>query len=223
MLAKLATICLLLLVVQATSNAQPPLRPEIQRLIELQRLETQRILDLQRRVENSPDDQVLYKQLLRAGLDTFQAPNYSIPDDAREDILTLKLVMEDMWSIDAAIADFNPPWWMQPGIDAARLVSRLESSKVPFGDRRSVPLVDPWGTPYRFVVESDVWRYKIVSAGSDRIFEDGNLVMSADDLDLRFHEPHKNLSLADDIVYTDRTFTRILTYPPDAQTFLYMR
>src|SRR6476660_4679845 len=121
MLPKLSTICVLLLMVHATSHAQLPLTPERQRLFELQRLETQRILDLQRLVENSPDDRVLYKRLLRAGLDTFRAPNYSIPGNAREDVLTLKLVMEDMESIQAAISDINPPWWAQPGIDAARL------------------------------------------------------------------------------------------------------
>jgi hypothetical protein len=85
-----------------------------------------------------------------------------------------------------------------------------------------VPLVDPWGTPYRLVVDADVARYKIVCAGSDRKFDDENLVMSDDDLDPRFHEPHKNNSLADDIVLFDgKNFTRILNYQPNAQTFLY--
>jgi hypothetical protein len=221
MLQRLATICVLLVLVHATSNAQPPLTPEMQRLID----EAHRILDLQRLVENSPDDRVLYKQLLRAGFDSLQNDRAarSIPEDSREDILTLKLVMEDMMSIQAAIADMNPPWWAQPGIDAARLVSRLESSKVPLGYRRSVPLVDPWGTPYRLVVDAELARYKIVCAGSDGTFEDTNLVMSGEDLDPHFHEPHKNSSLADDIVFFEgHNFTRILDYP-DAQTFLSIR
>lgn len=106
-------------------------------------------------------------------------------------------------------------------MDAARLVSRLESSKVPLGNRRSVPLVDPWGTPYRLVVDGDLARYKIVCAGSDRKFDDQNLLISNDDLDSRFYEPHKNSSLADDIVFFDgKNFTKILAYPPNAQTFL---
>ncbi|HEX7765759.1 MAG TPA: hypothetical protein VF443_03540 [Nitrospira sp.] len=132
MLPKLSTICLLLLALLTTAHAQAPLTPEMQRRMELYRIEVQRILDLQRLVENSPDDRVVYKQLLRAGLDEIsQDPSWSMPDDTREDILTLKLVMEDMESIQAAISDINPPWWAQPGIDAARLVSRLESTKVP--------------------------------------------------------------------------------------------
>jgi hypothetical protein len=164
--------------------------------------------------------------LLRAGFDSLQSDlgARSIPENSREDILTLKLVMEDMQSIQAAISDINPPWWTQRGMDAARLVSRLESSKVPLGYRRSVPLVDPWGTPYRLVVDTELARYKIVCAGSDGTFEDGNLVMSGEDLNPHFHEPHKNSSLADDIVYFEgNNFRRILDYPSNAQTFLNIR
>jgi hypothetical protein len=73
-------------------------------------------------------------------------------------------------------------------------------------------------------VDAELARYKIVCAGSDGTFEDSNLVMSGEDLDPHFHEPHKSSSLADDIVYFEgQNFTRILDYPPDAQTFLYTR
>lgn len=181
-----------------------------------------RIAQLQRRVVSAPNDRTAYRELLEAGLALFNAPGYSIPNEAREGIIDLKLVMEDIFTLEQTISDMGPPWPATLNLDAKQLVDRLKSRKVAPAYRRVTPLMDPWGTPYRFLVDSANGVYKVVSAGSDRAFDSPNLKWSA-----REQESFTSVrtrSLGDDIVFiSGKNFTRIVDYPEDAQTFLYTR
>ncbi len=186
----------------------------------------QRIAQLQREVVRAPDDVKAYRALLEAGLALFKRPGYSIPDDMRESVLKLKLVMEDMFSLRDTIEDMGPPWPAVLGTDTAQLVNRLKSRRVPPAYRRSVPSMDPWGTRYRLFVNADTGTYKIVCAGSDRRFEAANLGITAQDRDqVVGRQPvQRSSTLKDDIVFiSGKNFTRIFDYPEDAQTFLYIR
>jgi len=177
-----------------------------------------RIAELQQRVVAAPDDRKLYRRLLEAGLQQYELITQSrFPDDVRENILDLKLVMEDMYSLQETIREIGSP----SRTDGADLVNRLAAKKVPSAHRRSVPLIDPWGTSYRFFVSAN-GQYKIVSAGSDRKFDPSNLGISAEEL--RQAPEKRSVKLSDDIVFIDgRNFTSIYDYPKTAQTFLYTR
>ena len=174
---------------------------------------------LQAKVVEAPDDKARYRALLEAGLSDYEGyyARAKFPADIHENILLLKFVMEDMHSIQAAIAEMG-----SPTEDGKILLKKLRTKKVPWAHRRAVPLIDPWGTPYRLFVLKESGQFKIVSAGSDKKFESDNLSITTEEL--RDHTPKKSTSLATDIVFVDGSnFTRIYDYPERAQTFLYTR
>ena len=176
-----------------------------------------RVSELQDKVVKAPEDRKLYRTLLEAGLELINGRG-RFPEGLRENILDLKLVMEDMYSIQDAVSEMGRP----VGIDGRELARRLRTKKVPRAHRRSVPLIDPWGTPYRFFVYPENGQYKIVSAGSGKRFDPGDLGIS--EQELREAPVERNATLSDDIVFIDgRNFTRIFDYPMEAQTFLYTR
>ena len=184
------------------------------------RASQERIAKLQEEVEKAPDDRKAYRILLEAGLDQYEFiyTRARFPDDVRENILDLKLVMEDMYTLQDTINESGMP----RGLDEKKLLKRLKAKKVPQARRRSVPLIDPWGTPYRFFIYPGNGQYKIVSAGSDKKFDPENLRITEDEL--RWAPEQRFSTLNDDIVFIcGRNFTRIYDYPKDAQTFLYTR
>jgi hypothetical protein len=179
----------------------------------------ERIAKLQEEVEKAPDDRDAYRVLLGAGLDQYELIwGTRFPDDVRENILILKLVMEDMYTLQETINESGMP----RGLDEKELLKRLKAKKVPPARRRSVPLIDPWGTPYRFFIYPRNGQYKIVSAGSDKKFDPENLEITEGELK---QAPEKRFpTLIDDIVFIEgRNFTRIYDYPKEARTFLYTR
>src|SRR5262245_29871575 len=158
-----AAVLLLLDLVAGVSVAEDSPQERLRKFKESQA----RIAELQRRVVAAPDDRKLYRSLLEAGLQQYELIAQSgFPDDVRENILDLKLVMEDMYTLQETIREIGSP----SRTDGSDLVNRLKAGKVPPAHRRSVPLIDPWGTPYRFFVYSANGQYKIVSAGSDKKF-----------------------------------------------------
>lgn len=184
------------------------------------RASRERIAKLQEEVERAPDDRKAYRILLEAGLDQYEFidTRARFPDDVRENILDLKLVMEDMYTLQDTINESGMP----RGLDEEELLKRLKAKKVPQARRRSVPLIDPWGTPYRFFIYPGNGQYKIVSAGSDKKFDPENLRITEDELN--WAPPQRFATLNDDIVFIDgRNFTHIYDYPMEAQTFLYTR
>jgi hypothetical protein len=203
-----------LLCLSATDQESPT-----EKLQKLQALRA-RAAALQDQVVKAPEDRKLYRTLLEAGLQQYEliyAPG-RFPEDLRDSILDLKLVMEDMYSIQQAVSETGLP----VRIDGNELASRLRTTKVPLGHRRAVPLIDPWGTPYRFFVYPANGQYKIVSAGSGKRFDPADLGIS--EQELRQAPEKRNATLSDDIVFIDgRNFTRIFNYPMEAQTFLYTR
>jgi hypothetical protein len=184
------------------------------------RASQERIAKLQEEVEKAPDDRKAYRILLDAGLDQYELihTRARYPDEVRENILDLKLVMEDMYTLQETINESGSP----RGLDEKELLKRLKGKKVPQARRRSVPLIDPWGTPYRFFIYPGNGQYKIVSAGSDKKFDPENLRIIEDEL--KWAPEQRFSTLNDDIVFIDgRNFTRIYDYPKEAQTFLYTR
>src|SRR6058998_1857639 len=153
------------LVLASASSAQESLKERLQRMTALQ----SRITELQAQVVSAPDDRKLFRTLLEAGLQYYEllGNNARFPDPVRGEILDLKIVMNDMYSIQRAVAEMGAPI----GIDGDELARRLKSRKVPLAHRRSVPLVDPWGTPYRFFVHASNGQFKIVCAGRDKKFD----------------------------------------------------
>jgi hypothetical protein len=209
-----ATAILLVVVSARSTRAQESIQERLQTATVLQ----SRIADLQAQVVNSPDDRNILRTLLEAGLQYYELGIRSrFPDTVRNEILELKIAMQDMYSIQRAVSEMGWP----TGIDGDQLVNRLKSKKLPQSYKRSVPLVDPWGTPYRIFVYSETGRFKIVSAGRDKKFDTVEFGISEKELDSQAPE-RRNASLDDDIVFIDgRNFTRIFDYPKDAQSFLY--
>jgi hypothetical protein len=180
-----------------------------------------RIAQRERAVVRAPDDRKAYRALLVAGLELYDHlyPGPRFPEDMRDHIVNLKLVMEDMYTLQQTINDMGSPL----GFDGRELANRLQSRKVPPAHRRAVPLVDPWGTAYRFYVYPGNGAYKIVSAGSDRAFDPANLGLSAQEATTQMPEK-RAATLSGDIVFiAGRNFTNIFDYPERAQTFLYTR
>ncbi|MBI3550943.1 MAG: hypothetical protein HY077_00370 [Elusimicrobia bacterium] len=178
------------------------------------------IAQLQEKVEKAPDDQKAYRALLEAGLDQYELiyAREHYPADIRENILKLKVVMEDMYTLQESINESGMP----VGVTVPDLLQRLKAQKVRYARRRSVPLIDPWGTPYRFFIFPENGQYKIVSAGSDKKFDPENLRITEDEL--RQAPEKRSSKMSDDIVFIDgRNFTKIYDYPKKAQTFLYTR
>lgn len=169
----------------------------------------------------APDDRKTYRALLDAGLEQYELTytRFRFPDETRENILNLKLVLEDMYTLKDTITEKSLPI----GLSEKALVNQLKNKKVPRAYRRSAPLVDPWGTPYRFFIFPENGQFKIVSAGSDRKFDKANLSLTAEEL--RKHPPEvRNPTLADDIVFVDgRNMAKLFDYPERAQAFLYTR
>jgi hypothetical protein len=199
-----------------SATDQEPLKEKLQTLQALQA----RAAELQDQVVEAPEDRALYRTLLEAGLQQYELIHARgrFPEDRRESILDLKLVMEDMYSIQQAVSETGLP----VQIDGNELASRLRTTKVPPGHRRSVPLIDPWGTPYRFFVYPANGQYKIVSAGRGKRFDPADLGIS--EQELRQAPEKRNATMSDDIVFIDgRNFTRMFDYPMEAQTFLYTR
>jgi hypothetical protein len=198
-------------------------KPTNEKFVKRVELET-RIAKLQREVVEAPDDRMRYWDLLEAGLQDYELvyTQSRFPERVRNDILNLKLVMEDMYSLQYTIAEME----ITQGIDGEELINRLKTRKIPPAHRRSVPLMDPWGTPYRLLVyPGNRWgfRYKIVSAGSDKKFDPANLGLSEQEIMKPLPEK-RSLELSDDIVFIDgENFTQIFDYPKNAQTFLYTR
>jgi hypothetical protein len=198
----------------SASMAQDSTQNRLQRMMMLQA----RIADLQVQVVNAPDDRQTFRTLLETGLQYYELiyTGSRFPDGLRNEILDLKIAMQDMYAIQRAVAEVGRPI----GLDGNELTNRLQSRKVPSGHRRSVPLVDPWGTPYRFFVYPQNGQYKIVSAGRGRKFDTADLGISWKELAQA--PERRNASLDDDIVFIDgRNFTRLFDYPKEAQTFLY--
>ena len=106
------------------------------------------------------------------------------------------------------------------GIDGNELANRLKAIKVRQSHSRSVLLIDPWGTPYRFFVHAETGRFKIVFAGRGKKFESAEFGITEKEFSQA--PERRNASLDDNIVFIDgRNFTRIFDYPQEAQTFLY--
>jgi len=198
-------------------NSLPPLSAEAQqRLDRLNSLRTQ-AHQLKEEVVKKPNDRNLYRKLMAVGMEQYEFiyTRSEYPEAVRRDILDLKMVMEDMYTLQKTIADIGGA----SGLDGASLVKRLQGKKVPYAHKRSVPLVDPWGTPYRFFVFSN-GQYKIVSAGRAKKFDPADLGITEAELTGIQHQ-RTNASLDDDIVFIDgRNFTRIPSYPKNAQAFL---
>ena len=197
----------------SASFAQESLKVRLDRMAALQG----QIAELQTQVVSAPDDRKIFRTLLDAGLQYYEllGKRSKFPDAVRDEILDLMLVMNDMYSIQRTVAEMGPPI----GIDGDELALRLASKKVPLAHRRLVPLVDPWGTPYRFFVNRN-GQFKIVCAGRGKKFDAADLGIS--DIELMLGPEIRNASLDDDIVFIDgRNFTRIFDYPKEAQAFLY--
>lgn len=177
------------------------------------------IVEHQKKVVAAPDDRSVYLDLLKVGMKYYEiGTREKLSKEDWKLILDLKLVMEDMYSIQDSIAKI----WPIEGMTEKELVQKLKRMKVPNGNRRSVPLNDPWGTPYRFFIYSENGQYKIISAGSDRKFEKKNFGIAASELNK--HDVVRTKTLAEDTVFImGRNFTQIWDYPKRAQTFLYTR
>lgn len=59
---------------------------------------------------------------------------------------------------------------------------------------RNMPVIDAWGTPFRYFVSDDGEHYRFVSAGLDKRFDPTSLAVG------------KSLAKSDDIVFEDGTF-----------------
>ena len=204
----------LAVVLSGQSRAQETPQERLQLLTALQT----RIAALQAQVEKSPDDRTLFKTFLEAGLQHYELlSRFRFSEPVRTEILELKIAMQDMYSIQRAVGELRSP----TGIDEVQLTNLLKSRKMPQSFKRSVPLVDPWGTPYRFFVQPETGQFKIVSAGRGKKFD--TLEFGISDVNYRVETPERrNQSLDDNIVFIDgRNFTRIFDYPKEAQSFLY--
>jgi hypothetical protein len=202
----------ILVLASAPLMAQESLEERIQRMTAFQ---TQ-LAELHSWVVAAPDDRTHLRTLLEAGLQYYELITRStFSDSVRKDIVDLKIVMQDMQSIQRTVTAMG----IRTGTDGADLARRLKSLKVPLSLRRSVPLVDPWGTPYRFFVHRN-GQFKIVSAGRGKTFDPSDLGIS--ERELAQAPVRLNPTMDDDIVFIDgRNFTRILDYPKEAETFLY--
>jgi hypothetical protein len=184
------------------------------------------VAEVQRRVVQAPNDRSLYAHFLELELrvyESYRSPrSLHFEGTVRGDILKLKIVMEDMFSLQDTIRELEIPDRTQE----QELIRRLKSAKVPPAHRRLAPLIDPWGTPYRFVIyQGTGWGpvYKIISAGTDKKFDSANLNLSDAEI-RRQDEAKRSRELSDDIVFLDgHNFTRIFDYPADAEAFLYTR
>ena len=177
------------------------------------------LAELHPQVVASPDDRPILRTLLETGLQYYEliSTRSRFPDSVRRDLLDLKVAMQDMYAIQRAVSEIR-----RPGrIDGAELAARLKSAKVPFSHRRSVPVVDPWGTPYRFFVHPESGRFKIVSAGRGKKFDPADLTIS--EKEFAQAPVQRNSTMDDDLVFIDgRNFTRIFDYPKEAESFLYI-
>jgi hypothetical protein len=203
-----------LILASAALMAQESLQERLQRATALQ----SQLVELHPQVVASPDDRTILRTLLETGLQYYEliSTRSRFPDSVRRDLLDLKVAMQDMYAIQRAVSEIR-----RPGrIDGAELAVRLKSAKVPFSHRRSVPVVDPWGTPYRFFVHPESGRFKIVSAGRGKKFDPADLSISEKEL---LQAPVRRHSTVDeDLVFIDgRNFTRIFDYPKEAESFLY--
>jgi len=208
------TVAIVSVIVATQSSAQDSIQERLQLATSLQ----SRIADLQTQVEKTPDDRALFKTFLEVGLQYYELTiRFKFSEPVRSEILELKIAMQDMYSIQHAVAELRRP----TGTDEDQLKNLLKSRKMPQSFKRSVPLVDPWGTPYRIFVQPETGQFKIVSAGRSKKFDTREFGIADVNYLIRSVE-RRNSSLNDNIVFIDgANFTRIFDYPKEAQTFLY--
>lgn len=174
--------------------------------------------NLHKRVVEFPENRVFYRNLLETLLELHGQgdPHAQYSISTRQDILLLKEVMEDIGSIKESIREIES----LIELNDTQIERTLLKSKVPPAYRRSVPMSDPWGTPYRVIINPKDGRYKIVSAGSDKKFESVNLAPPP--LKYNYIKEERSSKMENDIVYVDGSnFTKIFDYPKSAQTYLY--
>jgi hypothetical protein len=110
----------LMILATAASMAQDSPQDRLQRMTALQ----SRIAILHAQVVNAPDDRQILRTLLETGLQYYELIyiRSPFPDGLRNEILDPKITMQDMYSIQRAVAEIGMPI----GIDGNELVSRLK-------------------------------------------------------------------------------------------------
>src|SRR5262245_58735262 len=121
----------ILVIAFATSMAQDSTEERRQSMMTLQT----RIADLQARVVSAPDDRNILRALLETGFQYYELidARFRFPDYLRNEIVELKITMQDMYSIQRVVAEMG-----RPMIDGNALANRLKLIKVPQSGRRSV-------------------------------------------------------------------------------------
>lgn len=116
-------------------------------------------------------------------------------------VVTLADLRSVATSVEAWSVDHGDRY---PAANDIRALVKLISPKY----FRSPPLVDGWGTEYRYFVSQDGSSYRLASAGSDRKFSPATLGIPAGE------SATENRDLAADIVYQNGEFLR---YPKGIQ------
>lgn len=109
-----------------------------------------------------------------------------------------RLVARDLRTVATALESRATDTNEYPNVSFNELVALLVPTYA-----KTLPLLDPWGTPFWYV--GDGKNYRFVSAGADRRFEPGT-----QDLDARDQESRPMDSLDADIIFQNGTF---LQYP----------
>lgn len=97
-----------------------------------------------------------------------------------ESLVDLALAVSDVHTLAAEIGAIHPctvDWHRRVFVCMAEsdLLELLRERRVGPAHRRSMPLVDPWGTPYKILLTDRADSVKIVSAGEDRRFQTSSL------------------------------------------------
>jgi hypothetical protein len=97
----------LMILATAASMAQDSPQDRLQRMTALQ----SRIADLHAQVVKAPDDRQIFRTLLETGLQYYELIDTGsrFPDSLRNEILDLKIAMQDMYSIQRAVAEIGRP------------------------------------------------------------------------------------------------------------------
>lgn len=214
-IAMAVTLSAPVLCARALDSLPPEAQERIHKLNELRALAH----EFKEQVVKAPDDRKLHRKLLETGLQQYELTytRARYPEKVRNDILELKVVIDDMLQLQRTVADIGGA----DGIDEKELMKRLKSAKVPYAHRRAAPLIDPWGTPYRFFIFPGNGQYKIVSAGRGKKFDSRDFGIQEKEL-MNGPAQRVNPNLDADIVFIDgKNFTRLPEYPKNAQTFLW--
>jgi hypothetical protein len=119
------------------------------------------------------------------------------------DLTSARRTLADLRTFAAAIEAYGADHKTYPSMTSITdLRSALEPKYV-----GGMPLKDGWGHEYRYLVSSDGRHYRVVSAGSDGVFQKDFAQISKQPPDNR-----SSKNFADDIVYQDGSFRRL----PDA-------